>query len=627
MASKHYLWMMRPYFRQVAGQLALGSAAGVLMNTTIVLPAVLLGRAIDAALAFGRGETAVSVVVWAAIALIGGTAATEAPRVFKRYWLNTARARIRASVRADAYRGVLAWPVDRLHKTPVGDLMARINGDVEVLGQGVGEFIVETWDTVLYTISFVVVMFVYDPGLAFWALLPVPAAMLLAQVTGRWVGQRTAAAREANSSLITSLQEQLTAVRLLRSAGRTGAATDRVSALSAKQAERNLAVTRLRTGLQPVYGTLMTAGVVFIIWMGSGRVLSGAMTIGALVAFLQLFAKVVQRGPRIPQMLNSIQSGGAAYARLRPLLAPALSVTGEPRFSSFRPNMINGMRPQDGAKPTRAWSPVPAQLDAVTFSYPGNPMPVLSGVSLRVAAGSVIAVTGPVGSGKSALAAALTGLYPIRSGRVLVDGNEIGPASVPPTGLVGVLTQDPMLFSGTVRENILLSFEEGKGSPAMDLALQRITRVTALDRDLASFPLGLDTPIGEMGIRISGGQRQRIALARALAVALPHAPGLLVLDDPFSAVDVDTEAAIIKGLRETFGPEAPAGHRSTIVLCSHRLAAFVEADLVVVLDGGKIAEMGPHGDLMKLGGLYATIYEAQRQVDRTPAALKGVRDG
>jgi ATP-binding cassette subfamily B multidrug efflux pump len=182
---RSYLWEMRPYFRQVAGQLVLGSITGIIMNTAIVLPAILLGRAIDAALAFERGEVGPDAVGWASLAFVGGTLLTEVPRIAKRWWLMTANARIRANVRADALRGVIAWPMARLDRTPVGDVMARIIGDVEVLGVGVREFTIETWDTLLFSLALMVAMLVYDPSLTVLALLPVPVAMLLAKATDR----------------------------------------------------------------------------------------------------------------------------------------------------------------------------------------------------------------------------------------------------------------------------------------------------------------------------------------------------------------------------------------------------------------------------------------------------------
>src|SRR5687768_1723880 len=151
-----YLWHLRPYFRQVSGALVLGSLAGIVMNTAVILPAILLGNAIDKALALDRGEATPGEMTLAALLLIGGTLATEGPRVFKRWWLITANARIRANLRADALRGALSRPIADLHRTSIGDQMARIVGDVEVLGVGVREFTIETWDTVLFSLSFLV---------------------------------------------------------------------------------------------------------------------------------------------------------------------------------------------------------------------------------------------------------------------------------------------------------------------------------------------------------------------------------------------------------------------------------------------------------------------------------------
>src|SRR5215211_6385649 len=248
---RHYLWDMRPYFRQVAGELVLGSIAGIVMNTAIVLPAILLGRAIDAALALDRGQTTPSAVGWAALALVGGTLLSEGPRILKRWWLMTANARIRANVRADALRGILALPLAELHQTPIGDLMARIIGDVEVLGVGVREFVIETWDTVLFSLSFIVAMLLLDTRLALLALAPTPLALLLGYASGRGVARRTTAAREATAALTGLIQEQLAGLRLLRLFGRADAAVARVAALAGDQAAANLRVVRLRTGLQP----------------------------------------------------------------------------------------------------------------------------------------------------------------------------------------------------------------------------------------------------------------------------------------------------------------------------------------------------------------------------------------
>jgi len=607
---KHYLWKLRPYFRHTAGELLLGSICGILMNTMIVLPAIMLGRAIDVTLAFDKDQAILNDVAWAALAYLLGALATQIPRLGKRWWLMTANARIRANLRADALRGVLAWPMARLHTSPIGDLMSRIVGDVDVLGVGVNEFTVETWDTLLYSLSFVVTMFLYDPRLSVLALLPTPFAMLLAQAVGRWMRSRTTAAREANATLTSTLQERLAGIRVLKLFGRTQSSAGQVETQSRRLADANLAVVRLREGLKPVYSTLMVAGVVLAVGMGGQRVIAGTMTLGAFVAYVQLFLQFTGRAYRIPQMFNSIQSGGAAYARLKPLLAPALSVKGEPPFASYRPGWVVGLDQPLPVPPRIAEHPLAVQLRSVTFRYPGAAQPALQDVSLEIPAGSFVAVTGPVGCGKSALLRAILGLYPLETGEIFLDGRSI--EQIPGeerTNRIGYLPQDPYLFSGSIRENITFGVDYLDN----DERVAKAAKTAILETDLQTFPLGVETQIGELGVRVSGGQRQRIALARSLA-ASPVPPGLLLLDDPFSAVDLDTEAQLIASLRRAYGSEAPPKRRATILLSSHRLAAFPLADTIIVLDQGRIIESGSHADLMAAGGLYAHIYQAQARV-------------
>jgi len=248
-------------------------------------------------------------------------------------------------------------------------------------------------------------------------------------------------------------------------------------------------------------------------------------------------------------------------------------------------------------------------LSEVSFRYPGSDVAALDGVSLDVPAGSLIAVTGPIGAGKSALLRVVAGIYQPAGGTMSIDGIAVDDwTQEEKAARVAYVPQDPGLFSGTIKEN--LGLEDDTTTLDRDLLVR-----SGLERDLRDFPEGVHTLIGERGIRVSGGQRQRIALARALAAGRGRSPGLLLLDDPFASIDVETEGAIITALRQAYGPRAPAEDRATLILCSHRLAAFPQADRVIVLSRGGIIEEGSHESLLAAGGLYARIFNAQHNID------------
>ena len=617
MIRDHYLWKIRPYYRQVAGLLITGFVSGIIMNISVVLPAILLGRAIDAALALEKGMGTYRALILAAVAYVGGCSLNLCAQIGKRWWLRTANRRTVANMRANVLRGVLSSPMEWLHNEPVGDIMARMIGDTQVFMVGFNEATTELLDTWLFSISLFVAMMIYDIRLALMAMALVPLALVLAYFTGTWVRARTLAMRQASSRLTAALQEYLTGTRILRLFGRTDEAVRRIDTLSEGLRQSNLSETRLRLGLQPVYAILVTAGVLMVVWLGGQRVVAGTLTMGALIAFMQLYTRFVARGHRIPMFFNRIQAAGVAYARLEHMLAPVPSRKGEPKRASFRPNHINGLARPLPPLPSVGSGPLAVEMRGVSFRYPNSEQLALDDVSLRIPAGSLTAITGPIGSGKSALLRVLLGLYAPYAGDVVVDGHLISEWPSDERAVrMAYLPQEPGLFSGTARENI--------GVDLGDAELEReILARSGLERDVREFPDGLDTFIGEGGIVVSGGQRQRIALARALAVGRGRHLGLLLLDDPFASIDVETEGQIVDALREAYGSSAAPEHRATLVLCSHRLAAFPHADNIIILDQGRVTEQGTHDELLATGGLYAHIYRAQHRIEQSSRSGDG----
>ncbi len=599
-----YVWQLRQYLRQTAGQLLLGALAGILMNTTLVLPSLALGRAVDVAVAYMNGTGDVNALLLAATFTVIAVAISELPRIGKRWWLISATARIRANLRADVLRGLLALPAAQLAAMPVGEGMARVMGDVDALYASLREMITETFDTLLFLLTLLIAMLVIDPSMTAVALLPVPFAMWLAWASGRWIRQRTGAVRAASGRLTAALQTNIAGMRTLRLLGLEAVARRSIAQHADEATNTAMAAVTLHAALPAIYTAMMGAGIIWVLWQGGLHVIEGVWTLGVLTAFLELFGRFTLRGFRIPQWVNAIQAGDAVYARLRPYFAPALAVQGEPPFASFRSDHLAGLDAATAASvPAQdARPPMAVSLRDVTFAYDDTTPAVLHGLTLELAPGAWVAVTGPVGSGKTALLKSMLGLLSIQAGTRLWDGQ----AHVPARAEIGYVAQEPVVFSGTLAGNV--TFDSVTTPEQLQTAVAR----AQLADDVAAFPAGLQTQLGEKGVRVSGGQRQRIALARAMLPRSGRVPRLLLLDDPFSAVDVHTEARLIAVLREAFGPAAPPEQRATIVMVSHRLAAFPQADHVVVMSGGRVQAQGNHHALMAADGLYARIFAAQR---------------
>lgn len=580
------------YIRRYWTKFWIQAIGGILYNTVIVAGPVTLGLMIDAATALERqgfSPDRMRTLTLYTLLFVGATILFQFARYVKRWWLRDMFNRIANDLRAGLVAAVLDRPMARVERESVGDLMARTVGDVNQVVDTVQYTINETWDTWLLMLAYLGVLLVYNPWITLLCALPIPVALYVAETLRHPLYRFSLNARQAASQVSSHLQRTLNGIGILRLFGREGAENERLEVFSVAETRWNIRTGLLQVGIMPIYASLASLGLVGVIMLGGRRVVTGEWTLGQFVAYLAMFTAMAARTRVAANVINRFHAAQAAWDRLKEkmsqdVLAETLAAPPE----TTRTANVGSMG-------------VHLQVSDLLFRFPSGMQDVLQGVSFAAPPGSLVAVTGPVGSGKSALAMALTGLYAYE-GSIRLNGLELRDLSAAKrVQTVAYSGQDSFIFSASIAQNITLRPQAAPGdAPVDDPALQKSLYVAALDGDLSLFSEGLATVVGERGARVSGGQRQRISLARAIYTGCP----LLVLDDPFSAVDIGTERHMIERLRH----DLPG---CTLVIFSHRLATFTQADLILVLNGGRLAEQGVHSTLMAAGGIYARIFAAQ----------------
>jgi ATP-binding cassette subfamily B protein len=386
--------------------------------------------------------------------------------------------------------------------------------------------------------------------------------------------------QEGLGDLSSRVQENLAGMHVVKAYAAQEHEIRSFTRLNERFQEQSLRLARMRGFIGPVMNIVGGTGSCVVLLYGGHQVITGRLSIGDLVAFIGYLGLLAWPTMALGWMLSVLQRGRAALQRLNELFAVVPAITSPP-----------GAVPIDGLRGEVA-------LRGVSFRYPGRPdgPPALDDVDLTVPAGRTVAIVGRTGAGKSSLVQLLPRLFDVDAGSVLLDGRDV--RSLPLGWLrrqVGLVPQDPFLFSRTIRENVAFALEpDGNGR------VEEAVGMAALERDLAEFPHGLDTVVGERGVTLSGGQKQRVALARVLAAA----PRVLVLDDALSMVDAQTEREILDRLRGFF-------RARTTILVAHRITTVKEADLICVVDEGRVVELGDHETLLARGGVYADLFRQQ----------------
>ncbi|MFZ1688903.1 MAG: ABC transporter ATP-binding protein [Flavobacteriales bacterium] len=468
-------------------------------------------------------------------------------------------------------------------RNSTGDLMNRISEDVSKVRMYLGPAIMYTLNLVVLFVLCIGFMLQQNVELALYSLAPLPIMSVVIYYVSDVMNKRGMAVQQQQSRLSTLAQESFSGIRVLKAYVKERMAIDRFNGASREYRKRSLAQAKVDALFMPAIGLLIGLSTVVVIYVGGMKLVNGdpGVTVGTIAAFVLYVNMLTWPFASVGWVTSLVQQAAVSQERINEFLAMQPEV-GDGEGVSTRHQVIQGA----------------IEFRNVGFRYPDTGIQALDQVSFSVPPGGTIAFVGHTGSGKTTVADLIGRQYDATEGEVLIDGIPI--RDIPLEQLrsqLGFVPQDVFLFSDSITNNIAFGLPP---DAANEDTVRHAAAHAQVHGNIVGFPNGYETLLGERGITLSGGQKQRISIARAIA----REPRILVFDDPLSAVDTATEEAILRGLKEVMKGR-------TTVIISHRISAVQDADRIIVLDHGRVAEQGRHAELLAKGGLYAALYQEQ----------------
>jgi ATP-binding cassette, subfamily B, bacterial len=560
------LGFLRPYRTGTVWSLVLAAFA---MGATVAIP-WLTGLGIDAVTRSDRGDVELyaGLVVLAALGRL-------VLSVARRLVSGRVSLGVELDLRNRLYEHLQSLELGFFARQQTGQLMSRATVDLASVRFFLGYGLVFIAQSALTIVLASAAMFLLQPSLAALALIPVPFVVLIAARYGRISRPALTEVQQRIAELTADVEENVSGVRVVKAFAAEDRQLERFEGSVARVFEQSMITTRLRAFYNPFIGFLPNLGLAVVLLIGGRQVINGSLTLGDFTAFYAYLLMLIAPMRQLGIALGLAQRATASGTRIFELLDREPLLVAPPGAPPLPPGAGR------------------VELDHVSFAYQ-DAAPALRDVDLVVEAGTTVALVGATGSGKSTLVQLLGRLYDVTEGSVRIDGADVREVDLRSLrDAIAVVDDDPFLFSASVHDNISYARPQATREE-VELAAQRAQAAGFIE----ALPDGYDTRVGERGLTLSGGQRQRIAIARALLAD----PRILVLDDATSSVDASTEQAIKDALREVM-----AG-RTTFVI-AHRLSTIALADEIVVLEGGRIAARGSHGQLLERSELYAEIAE------------------